>query len=76
MFLDASLFCGLSLVEDFWTRGSGNPNLVSVLPWLNNFDLVIGVGAEVPVYGSGCSFAANVARRLDSHFCDIRLLFV
>ena len=58
-------FCGLSLVEDFWTRGSGNPNLVSVLPGLNSFDLVMGVGAEVPAYDSVCSFATNVVHRLD-----------
>jgi hypothetical protein len=60
-----SSFCGFSWIEDFWTRESGNPNLVSALPGLNSFDLVMGVGAEVPAYDSVCSFAANVARRLD-----------
>ena len=38
---------------------------MSVLPGLNSLDLVIGVGAKKPVYGSGFSFATNVARRLD-----------
>ena len=58
----SSFYC-LSL--DFCIRGSGNPNLVSVLPGLNSFDLVMGVGAEVPAYDSVCSLAANAARRLD-----------
>ena len=60
----SSALFGFSRAGDLWMRESGCPNLESVFPGLNSFDLVMRVGADRPEYGSEFPFAASLAREL------------